>query len=206
VKLLKRKRNNHHQNEGYKLSLYIIIFILSGIGLIIATILLVPFHIILKLTNNCLDYEGIFQIKWMNINILKKSINSKCDKPSNKKFKWNFKEILKVLEIFLNAVPYFTQIFEILIKSIRVNDFQIKVLFGLDSPVDTVQLTGIFLSIKSMITSIDNVSLIICPKFDERIFESSLSLEFQMKASIILKMIQLYTKKPVRKLIHELLD
>jgi hypothetical protein len=87
-----------------------------------------------------------------------------------------------------------------------LNDFQIKVLFGLESPVDTVQLTGVFLSIKSVITCIDKTSLIICPKFNERVFESSLSLEFQMKTSIILKMIQLYTKRPVRKLINELLN
>ncbi len=79
--------------------------------------MVIPFHITLKLGNNGLEFRGYFKVTWIRINILKRDIPSKEEKKEEKpkkkkkeKAEWNLERILKVFNLFLDAMPYFENI------------------------------------------------------------------------------------------------
>lgn len=190
----------------------ILIIVLLVVVLIIACLLMVPFHIILNLENQGLKFQGTMQIKWMKIGIIKREIPSETpeeEKEEKKEekgevAKWNLDKIVKVFNLFLESLPHFERILIAIYRSIDLERFWLNLRVGLDSPVDTAMIAGVFWSMNSIINTIPRVKVTVNPQFMKPVFEGKVEIEFKIKLLwIVAESIRAVTKKPVRNLIRE---
>jgi hypothetical protein len=190
----------------------ILIIIVVVVVLIIACLLLVPFHITLNIGNQGLNFKGFVQIKWMRIRIIKREIPSETPKEEEEEkeekekegTKWNLDKIVKVFNLFLESLPHFERILVATYRSVTLERFWFNLKIGLDSPVDTAMIAGVFWSMNSIINTIPRVTVTINPQFMEPVLESRAELEFKIRLLwIVTASIRAITKKPVRNLIRE---
>jgi len=185
------------------------------IVVVVASILLVPFHITLNLANEGFKYNGYMQVRWLKIRIIKREIppekqeeekqeEEKQEKDEKPRAKWNLDRIVKVFNLFLEALPHFERIFRAMIRSVDLERFLLDLKFGLDSPVDTAEILGIFWSMASIINLIPKITLNMRPVFMQPTFGGKIELEFKIKLFwIVIESLRAFTKKPVRNLIKE---
>lgn len=188
--------------------LIVLIIIILVILIILASILMIPFHISLNLKGHGIEYKGYFQLTWMKIRIFKSEIPSekeeKKKKEEKEKAEWTLSRIQRVLNLFSESLPYFERIIRAFIRSISLEKFYINLTLGLESPVDTAMLSGLFWSIASVINTIPKVSINMKPYFMENRFDGELEIEFKLKLLwIVVEALRAYTKKPVRNFISE---
>jgi hypothetical protein len=186
----------------------ILIIIILVIVILLASIMMIPFHITLNLGNEGLEFKGYFKVTWMRIKILKQEIPSKeekKEKPEKKeKAEWNLERIIKVLNLFLDALPHFKKVLNAFFRSFTLVRLNLDLKLGMDSPVDTAQLAGVFWSISPMVNLIPRVSLHMRPVFMKTTFEGNLELELKLKLLwIVVESLRAITKKPVRNFINE---
>ena len=189
----------------------LIAIILVIIIIIIASILLIPFHVTLNLGNKGLKYGGFIKIIWIKIRILQRDLppekeEEKKEKVEKKETKseWNLDRIVKVFNLFLDALPHFEKIIMAVVRSIDLERLWLDLKFGLDSPVDTAQVIGIFWSVASVVNLMPRVSVNMSPEFFQTKFDSTLELEFKIRLFwIVFEALRAFTKKPVRSLINE---
>jgi hypothetical protein len=187
---------------------------------VVASILLVPFHITLNLANQGFKYNGYMQVRWLKIRIIKREIppekqeeekqeeekqeEEKQEKDEKPRAQWNLDRIVKVFNLFLEALPHFERIFRAMIRSVDLERFLLDLKFGLDSPVDTAEILGIFWSMASIINLIPKITLNMRPVFMQPTFGGKIELEFKIKLFwIVIESLRAITKKPVRNLIKE---
>jgi hypothetical protein len=192
----------------------ILLIIILVILIIIASILLIPFHITLKFGNKGLKYDGLIKITWIKIRILQRVLPPEEKEKEEKKegteeketkSEWNLDRIVKVINLFLDALPYFEKILLAVIRSVNLERFWLDIKFGLDSPVDTAQIAGFFWSMSSVINVIPRVSVNVSPEFFHTTLNGSFELEFRIRLFwIVFEAIRAFTKKPVRSLINEI--
>lgn len=190
----------------------ILIIVVLVVVLIIACLLMIPFHIILNLENQGLKFNGIMQIKWMKIGIIKREIPSETpeeEKEEKKEekgeaAKWNLDKIVKVFNLFLESLPHFERILIAIYRSVDLERFWLNLRVGLDSPVDTAMIAGVFWSMNSIINTIPRAKVTFNPQFMKPVFEGKVEIEFKIKLLwIVAESIRAVTKKPVRNLIRE---
>jgi len=187
----------------------ILIIIILVIIIIIASIMVIPFHITLNLGNRDMDFKGYFKITWLKIKILKREIPSKEEKKEEKVEKkveteWTLDRIIKVFNLFLESLPYFENIIYAFIRSITLERFSLDFNIGLDSPVDTAEIAGVFWSILPMVNLIPKVSINMRPVFMKMTLEGNIYFEIKIKLLwIVVESLKAITKKPVRNLINE---
>jgi hypothetical protein len=189
----------------------LIAIILVIIIIILASILLIPFHVTLNLGNKGLKYGGFIKITWIKIRILQRDLppekeEEKKEKVEKKETKseWNIDRIVKVFNLFLDALPHFEKIIMAVVRSIDLERLWLDLKFGLDSPVDTAQIIGIFWSVASVVNLMPRVSVNMSPEFFQTKFDSTLELEFKIRLFwIVFEALRAFTKKPVRSLINE---
>ena len=187
----------------------ILIIIILVIIIIIASIMVIPFHITLNLGNRDMDFKGYFKITWLKIKILKREIPSKEDKKEEKvekkvKTEWTLDRIIKVFNLFLESLPYFENIIYAFLRSITLERFRLDFNIGLDSPVDTAEIAGVFWSILPMVNLIPKVSINMRPVFMKTTLEGNMYFEIKIKLLwIVVESLKAITKKPVRNLINE---
>lgn len=189
--------------------LIVLIIIILVILVILASILMIPFHISLNLKNQGIEYKGYFQLTWMKIRLVKREIPSEEEKEKEKKEKkekaeWTLSRIQKVLNLFSESLPYFERIIRAFIRSISLEKFYLNLTLGLDSPVDTAMLSGLFWSLASVINTIPKVSINMKPQFMENRFDGQFEIELKIKLLwIVVEALRAYSKKPVRNFISE---
>jgi hypothetical protein len=187
----------------------ILIIIILVIIIIIASIMVIPFHITLNLGNREMDVKGYFKMTWLKIKILKREIPSKEDKKEEKvekkvKTEWTLDRIIKVFNLFLESLPYFENIIYAFLRSITLERFRLDFNIGLDSPVDTAEIAGVFWSILPMVNLIPKVSINMRPVFMKTTLEGNMYFEIKIKLLwIVVESLKAITKKPVRNLINE---
>ena len=187
----------------------ILIIIILVIIIIIASIMVIPFHITLNLGNREMDFKGYFKMTWLKIKILKREIPSNEDKKEEKvekkvKTEWTLDRIIKVFNLFLESLPYFENIIYAFLRSITLERFRLDFNIGLDSPVDTAEIAGIFWSILPMVNLIPKVSINMRPVFMKTTLEGNMYFEIKIKLLwIVVESLKAITKKPVRNLINE---
>jgi hypothetical protein len=170
---------------------------------------MVPFHITLNLENQGLKFKGYMQIKWMKIRIIKREIPSETpeEKKEEKKgevAKWNLDKIVKVFNLFLESLPHLERILIAIYRSVDLERFWLNLRVGLDSPVDTAMIAGVFWSMNSLINTIPRVTVTVNPQFMKPTFEGKIELELKVRLLwIVTESIRAVTKKPVRNLISE---
>lgn len=190
--------------------LIVLIIIILVILVILASILMIPFHISLNLKNQGTDYTGYFQLTWMKIRIFKREIPFEEEKEEEKKeekkekAKWTLSRIQKVLNLFSESLPYFERIIKAFIRSISLERFYLNLTLGLESPVDTAMLSGLFWSFASVINTIPRVYINMRPYFMENKFDGQLEIEIKLKLLwIVVEALRAFTKRPVRNFISE---
>jgi hypothetical protein len=170
---------------------------------------MIPFHITLNLGNDALNLKGYFKVTWLKIRIFKRDIPSKEEKKeveTEKKVRaeWTFDRFIRVINLFIDSLPYFENIFYALIRSITLERFNADFKLGLDSPVDTAEVAGFFWSLFPLINLIPKVSINMHPVFMKRTFEGNLVIELKIRLLwIVVEVLKSLTKKPVRDLINE---
>jgi Protein of unknown function (DUF2953) len=192
--------------------LLIILVIIILLIILIASIMLIPFHISLNLNSKGLDYDGYFKLTWLRIRILRREIplkeeeKEKEEKEVEKKAKaeWTLDRIIKIFNLFLESLPYFENIFYASLRSVTIERIKMDFILGMDSPVDTAQLAGIFWSILPTVNLIPKVSIHMRPVFMKSTFEGNLDFEIKIRLFwIAVEALKAITKKPVRSLINE---
>jgi len=174
----------------------------------------IPFHINLLLSNSGLEFNGYLKVTWMRITLFKHNISNQEKKKvkkenkkgiDNKKPKWNVKRFLNIFNLFLETLPYFQKIFSAFISSLSLEKLVVYLNIGMDSPVDTAQVTGVFWSISSWINLYPNITIYIQPEFMKTRFDGKIELVSELKLLwIVIGLLNLITKKPVRNLIKEI--
>ncbi len=171
--------------------------------------MVIPFHITLNLGNRDMDFKGYFMISWLRIKILKREIPSKEEKKEEEvekkvKAEWTFDRIMRVFNLFLESMPYFENIIYAFFRSITLERFSLDFNLGLDSPVDTAEIAGVFWSVLPMVNLIPKVSINMRPVFMKTTFEGNIYIELKIKLFwIVVESLKAITKKPVRNLINE---
>ena len=175
--------------------------------------MLIPFYITLNLNNSGLDYNGYFKVSWLRIRILKREIPFKEEKKEEKEKKevekkakkeWTLNRIIKIFNLFLESIPYFENIFYAFLRSITIERFNLNLTLGMDSPVDTAQMAGVFWSILPTVNLIPKVSIHMRPVFMKSTFEGDIDFELKIRLFwIAVEALKAITKKPVRSLINE---
>jgi hypothetical protein len=173
--------------------------------------MLIPFHISLNLDTKGLDYKGYFKVTWLRIRILKREIPIKEEEKEEKKevekkakAEWTINRIIKIFNLFLEALPYFENIFYAFLRSITVEKLKMELALGMDSPVDTAQMAGFFWSLLPTVNLIPRVSIHMRPVFMKSTFEGNLEFELKIRLFwIVFESLKAITKKPVRSLINE---
>jgi hypothetical protein len=188
----------------------ILIIIILIIIILLVSIMMIPFHITLNLNNKGLEAKGYFKITWMKIRILKRDIPSQEKEEKEKEVKkktksnWNLDRIIKVFNLFLEALPHFEKVFFAFIKSITLERFDLDFILGLESPVDTAQMAGFFWSLLPMVNLVPKISINMRPIFMKTTFEGNLEIELKIKLLwIVFESLKAFTKKPVRNFISE---
>ena len=149
--------------------------------------MMIPFHITLKLNNKGLEAKGYFKVTWIKIRILKRDIPSQDKEEKEKEVKkktkseWNLDRIIKVFNLFLEALPHFEKVFFAFIKSITLERFDLDFILGLESPVDTAQMAGFFWSLLPMVNLVPKISINMRPIFMKTTFEGNLEIELKIK-------------------------
>ncbi len=192
--------------------LLIILVIIILIVILIASIMLIPFHISLNFNNKGLDYDGYFKLTWLRIRILRREIPLKEEKKEKEekevekkaKAEWTLDRIIKIFNLFLESLPYFENIFYASLRSVTIERIKMDFTLGMDSPVDTAQLAGIFWSVLPTVNLIPKVSIHMRPVFMKSTFEGNLDFEIKIRLfGIAVEALKAITKKPVRSLINE---
>ena len=192
--------------------LLIILVIIILLVILIASIMLIPFHINLNLNNKGLDYNGYFKLTWLRIRILRREIPLKEEKKEKKekeaekeaKAEWTLDRIMKIFNLFLESLPYFENIFYASLRSVTIERIKMDFVLGMDSPVDTAELAGIFWSVLPTVNLIPKVSIHMRPVFMKSTFEGNLNFEIKIRLLwIAVEALKAITKKPVRSLINE---
>ena len=190
----------------------ILIIIVLVVVLIIMSLLLIPFHITLNIANQGLEFNGFVQIKWMKIRILKREIPSETpeeeeeekEEKKDEGAKWNLDKIVKVFNLFLESLPHFERILMAIYRSVYLERFWLNLRVGLDSPVDTAMIAGVFWSMNSIINTIPRVTVTLNPQFMKPVLEGRVELEFKIRLFwIVAESIRAIIKRPVRNLISE---
>lgn len=188
----------------------ILIIIVLVVVLIIASILLIPFHITFKMANKGLKFNGSVQIKWLKIRIIKKEIPSETtekEETAEKKEegpKWNLDKIVKVFNLFLESLPHLERILIATYRSIYLEHFRFNLRVGLDSPVDTAMIAGVFWSMNSIINTLPKITVTVNPQFMEPVLEGKVELKIKIRLLwIVAESIRAITKRPIRNLINE---
>ncbi len=181
----------------------VIILILA---LILLLILFIPFHISLKLNKRDKDVRGDFQVKWLKIRLIKRTIPEEKKKEKKeeeeKKRKFSIDDIFTVLKNFMAAFEHLIPILRAFIESIKLEKLSLSLNLGFTSPVSTALISGYFWSISSILNLIPTVNLSMTPDFQKSKVDGS--FEFELKLTlylIVAALLKAFTKKPVRKLV-----
>lgn len=191
----------------------VIIIILA---LILLAILFIPFHISFYLKKRDKDIRGNFQLKWLKVRIIKRTIPEEEEKEEKeekdkekeekkKKTKFDVDTFLEILKQVKESIKYLTPILQAFLKSIKLEKFSLNLNIGFTSPVSTALISGYFWSASSILNLISSVNLSITPDFQNSKLDGTLELELRLTLfRIVAALIKALTKKPVRDLIRSM--
>ena len=189
----------------------VIIIILA---LILLAILFIPFHISFYLKKRDKDIRGNFQLKWLKVRIIKRTIPEEEEKEEKeekekeekkKKTKFDVDTFLEILKQVKESIKYLTPILQAFLKSIKLEKFSLNLNIGFTSPVSTALISGYFWSASSILNLISSVNLSITPDFQNSKLDGTLELELRLTLfRVVAAFIKALTKKPVRDLIRSM--
>jgi len=171
-------------------------------------ILVIPFDILLYINFVNYKIDGYFKLKWLIIRLYQKKFpedKKKKEKAEKKEQKFDIQRIPRLISYFYDSLPYFIRLFKSFLKSIDLENFNFKLILGLDSPYDTAITGGYLQGIFSIFNVIPQIHLQIQPDFSKERIDAEIKLKIKIKLFwIIVELLRAITKKPVRNLINEI--
>lgn len=190
--------------------IYIVIgVIILILALILSLILFIPFHISFYLEKRKQKIAGYFQVKWLSIPLIKRTIPSEekeeKKEKEKKERKSSLKDVLNVFRKFIAAFEYLSPTFHAFINSLELVKLSLNLNIGFTSPVTTALISGYFWSISSILNMIHPINLSITPDFIENKFDATFDFELNLTLyPIVWTLLKAITKKPVRELISSI--
>ena len=194
-----------------------IFIIFAAVLAIFLFILLISFNISLKFNKEGGLFKGSIQIRWLKIKIIhkkfpekeKKTIEKDVDDekesktPKTDKFEW---EKLKTLfPLLKDAGPHIFKLILTILNSINLEKIYAHVILGFNSPADTAQNIGYFWAASSVINVYPIVNISAEPSFNQEKIDFKSHIIFKIRLfKPFIKLLQLFTKKSVIKLIWEI--
>lgn len=186
----------------------IVTIIILIISLIIIGILVVPFHMHLKVYNVDFNVKGSFKLTWIKLKLIQREISSKkqVEKKENKKEnKLEISSIPKIISLIIESWPHLKRVLYAFLKSTSFQKCSLNLKLGLGDPVDTAMISGYFHSISPLLNIIPEAYITLEPDFINDKIECNLILEIKIRLFwIVVEVIRAFTKKSVRKLFSEL--
>lgn len=201
--------------------LTVILIVLAVLLVVLLLLLLVSFHISLKFNKDGGKLNSQLEVRWLKIRfirrefpeekeekikkaIAKEKLEEEPEKPSKPR-KWDLNDIKRIFSLFLESWPEFFNLLHQLWKSIKLENFNVHFILGLDSPVDTVKTVGYIWAASSLINMSQKVNISAQPSFDEEKIDLEGDISFGIRfLGPFLALLRMLTKKSVLKLLWEL--
>lgn len=185
--------------------IYPIVAIISLIFLlIIASFLLIPFHISLHLFKKGSLIHGSFRISWLGITFIRRKIFPEERKKEKEEERFDWRSMPEMISLFTESFPYLKRILNAFMKSISIERFSCNVAIGLDSPADTALVSGYMWSLVSLVNVFPKAYLSVKPDFQEKRLDGSMMVELKVRLLwIVVAFIRAFIKKPIRQLFRK---
>jgi hypothetical protein len=181
----------------YLIVAVILLFFLS----LIASLLLVSFHISLRLFKKGSLTHGIFRLRWLGITFLQRKIPQKEMKTEKRGERFDWTRMPEMGSLFIESYPSFANMLTAFTNSISIKRLSFDVAIGLGSPADTAMVSGYLWSLASVVNVYPLIYLSVEPDFQEERLDGSVMIELKVRLlRIALAFIKAFTKKPVRRL------
>jgi hypothetical protein len=187
--------------------LEIIAIVLIILFLIVAAVLLIPFHV--AAFGSMTLYERKFNVKlsWLGITLWR----NQPRKPEKREKKPKAKEPRergqpsRLISSIVNALPAFEILLRAVRKAVRIRSFSADLAFGTGDPADTAVLAGFFWSlVYALGVSFPTATFSIRPDLQEVVLDGSVSTDARVRTVyLVAGFLRAYTKKPFRQFIHE---
>ena len=176
--------------------------------IVVAGILVVPFHIYLNVYNTGFQVKGTFRLTWMKIKLIQKEIppeKQSQKKENEKETEFEISSIPKILSLLVESWPYLERVFNSFLKSTSFEIFSLNLTLGLGDPADTAMVSGYFWAASSLLNIIPKAYISLEPDFLNEKLEANATLKIKIRLFwIVVEIIRAFTKKPVRALLKEL--
>ncbi|MDI6644651.1 MAG: DUF2953 domain-containing protein [Methanobacteriaceae archaeon] len=188
----------------------VVIAILLIILFFIVSFLVIPLHITFEIFKSDSNIEGLFVVNWMRIKLLQRTIPSKPSKKKKKKKveekeKTDLKKILKIIQNFIDSLPYLSRLIRQFCTSTNIEYLKANIIIGFSSYTDTALICGYLWSLIAILKIFPNTCFNVEPDFRKEHLDISLKLKIKIKLLwIVIELIRVFMKKPVRILIKDL--
>jgi len=185
-------------------------------------LLLVPFHLSLKLDLNGLNMETDYQVRWLGLTLKKGEISpprakdmlgdeieQAREKDYEEKPKAEREQMPKSLasvdpRSFLDALPALMRFLKNLIKSVDIDKIICRISFGLNDPAETAVLSGYLWSLASAV-GLSNTNIFIDPRFDEERLEGDLAADLKARLLwVVVALLLALRENKLRKLLRQM--
>jgi len=189
---------------------------------ICSLLLLVPFHLSLKLDLNGLNMETDYHVRWLGLTLKKGEIpppgakdmpgeekEQARQKEEKKKPKAEREQMPKSLasvdpRSFMDALPAILRVLKNLIKSIDIDRLICRISFGLNDPAETAVLSGYLWSLASAV-GLSNTNIFIDPRFDEERLVGDLAADFKARLLwVVVALLLALREDKLRKLLGQM--
>jgi hypothetical protein len=189
---------------------------------ICSLLLLVPFHLSLKLDLNGLNMETDYQVRWLGLTLkrgeispprakdmLGDEIEQAREKDYEEKPKAEREQMPKSLasvdpRSFLDALPALMRFLKNLIKSVDIDKIICRISFGLNDPAETAVLSGYLWSLASAV-GLSNTNIFIDPRFDEERLEGDLAADLKARLLwVVVALLLALREDKLRKLLKQM--
>jgi hypothetical protein len=178
--------------------------------IIIASLLLVSFHISLQLLKKGSLTQGSFRIRWLGITFIHRKIPQE-EKKEKKKAKekkkdgFNWRNITEIGSLFTESSSSFVDVFNAFTKSISIKRLSINANIGLGSAAETAIMSGYMYLLTSIASTYPPINISVEPDFQKERLDGSIMIELKIRLlRIAIAFIKAFTKKPVRRLIRRM--
>jgi hypothetical protein len=189
---------------------------------ICSLLLLVPFHLSLKLDLNGLNMETNYQVRWLGLTLKKGEISppgakdmqagekeparEKLDEEKPEAEREQMPKSLASVDprSFMDALPAILRVLRNLIKSINIDKIICRISFGLNDPAETAVLSGYLWSLASAV-GLSNTNIFIDPRFDEERLEGDLAADIKARLLwVVVALLLALREDKLRKLLGQM--
>jgi hypothetical protein len=189
---------------------------------ICSLLLLVPFHLSLKLDLKGPIMEADYQVRWLGLTLKKgeipppgiKDMQAEEKEQAREKKEWEKPKVEREQmpkslasvdpRSFMDALPALLRVLKNLIKSVDIDRLICRISFGLNDPADTAVLSGYLWSLASAV-GLSNTNIFIDPRFDEERLVGDLAADLKARLLwVVVALLLALREDKLRKLLGQM--